>query len=132
MLNTVSLIGRLAADPTVRQTSAGVVVSFRMAVQRPTKDKIADFFNVSAFGKTAEYVSNYVAKGRLVVVNGRLETNAYTNKEGVNVQTVQIVANSVNALERGDNAPEGNRLEVDAPRMAKSGPVDDITDPFAD
>ena len=132
MLNTVSLIGRLAADPTVRETSAGIVVSFRLAVQRPTKDKTADFFNVSAFGKTAEYISNYVTKGRLVVVNGRLETNAYINKEGVNVQTVQIVANSVNALERGDNTPEGNRSEVDAPRMAKSGPVDDIADPFAD
>lgn len=128
MLNTVSLIGRLAADPTVRQTQAGVVVSFRLAVQRPTKDKTADFFNVTAFGKTAEYIQNYVAKGRLVVVNGRLEVNAYTNKEGVNVQTVQVVANTVNALERGDDAPQGNR----AAPASTQGQLDDIADPFGD
>jgi single-strand DNA-binding protein len=128
MLNTVSLIGRLAADPTVRQTQAGVVVSFRLAVQRPTKDKTADFFNVTAFGKTAEYIQNYVTKGRLVVVNGRLEVNAYTNKEGVNVQVVQVVANTVNALERGDDAPQGNRA---APASTK-GQLDDIADPFGD
>jgi len=128
MLNTVSLIGRLAADPTVRQTQAGVVVSFRLAVQRPTKDKTADFFNVTAFGKTAEYIQNYVTKGRLVVVNGRLEVNAYTNKEGVNVQAVQVVANTVNALERGDDAPQVNRA---APASTK-GQLDDIADPFGD
>lgn len=128
MLNTVSLIGRLAADPTVRQTQAGVVVSFRLAVQRPTKDKTADFFNVTAFGKTAEYIQNYVTKGRLVVVNGRLEVNAYTNKEGANVQAVQVVANTVNALERGDDASQGNR-STSAP---SKGQLDDISDPFGD
>lgn len=128
MLNTVSLIGRLAADPTVRQTQAGVVVSFRLAVQRPTKDKTADFFNVTAFGKTAEYIQNYVTKGRLVVVNGRLEVNAYTNKEGANVQAVQVVANTVNALERGDDVPQGNRTTT----TSSKGQLDDISDPFGD
>jgi single-strand DNA-binding protein len=132
MLNTVSLIGRLAADPITRQTSAGVVVSFRVAVQRPTKDKAADFFNVSAFGKTAEYVSNYVAKGRLVVINGRLEVNSYKNKEGVDVQSVQVVANTVNALERGDTAHEGGDNRVAVAPAKQVGTLDDISDPFAD
>ena len=125
MLNTVSLIGRLTADPTRRDSSAGQIASFRIAVNRPTKDKTADFFSVTAFGKTAEYVNNYVNKGRLVVVSGRLEVNSYKNKEGVDVQAVQVVANSVNALERGDDAPTQSQEPV---KQVYS----DIKDPFED
>ena len=101
MLNTVSLVGRLTKDPEVRRTNTGkAVTSFSVACDRNTKEKQTDFFNVVAWGNTAEFVGKYINKGRLVAVDGRLQTRSYQNRDGNNVYVVEIVANNVYGLDK--------------------------------
>lgn len=128
MINRVVLIGRLTRDPELRTTSTGKsVVAFSIAVAKKFKPQDgspdADFFNVSAWGKTAEYVSNYLNKGRLVAVDGRLQTRKYTGSDGVNREVVEIVADDVQSLEK----PSADS----APKKTAAAPVDEY-DPFAD
>ena len=86
--NKVMLIGRLVRDPELSYTSAGLAVAkFTIAVDRPFKnaqtgERKADFFRCNAWRQKAEFVSNYVQKGRLVAIDGRIELNEYTDKEG--------------------------------------------------
>ncbi len=142
MLNRVILIGRLTRDPELRTTTTGKnVVSFSIAVQKRLKpqnpnDPDADFFRVTAWGQTAEFVSNYVTKGRLVAVDGRLETRKFVDNSGANREVVEIIADNVNALDRprddageGAGAHTGGRAAAAAPSVA---PNADEYDPFAD
>lgn len=127
MVNRVVLIGRLTRDPELRTTGTGKsVVSFSIAVTKKFKPQDgspdADFFNVTAWGKSAEYVSNYLTKGRLVSVDGRLQTRKYTGSDGVTREVVDVVADNVHGLDRpkDDSSP-------------KAAPApDDEYDPFAD
>ena len=87
MLNKVIIMGRLVEDPELRRTQSGTAVtSFRIAVDRDFKSqdgsKQADFFDVVAWRSTAEFVSKYFAKGRMAVVEGRLQTRDWTDREG--------------------------------------------------
>ena len=88
MLNKIFLQGRLVADPELRHTQSGVAVaSFRLAVDRDFKDREtgeqkADFINVVAWRQTAEFVSRYFTKGRMAVVEGRLQMRDYTDRDG--------------------------------------------------
>ncbi len=88
MLNKVLLQGRLAADPELRHTSSGIATAnFRLAVDRGFKDKEtgerkADFISIIAWRQTAEFVSRYLQKGRMIVVDGRLQARDYTDKDG--------------------------------------------------
>jgi single-strand DNA-binding protein len=115
-MNRVVLIGRLVRDPELRTTSTGKnVVEFTIAVDRRVKnaDTNADFFRVKAWGQTAEYVNNYLGKGRLVFVDGKLETRKFTDKEGHQRETFEVVADNVNSLDRpkddsGKSAPTTN------------------------
>ncbi|HLO98176.1 MAG TPA: single-stranded DNA-binding protein, partial [Fimbriimonas sp.] len=100
-VNRVVLIGRLTRDPELRTTQTGKnVVEFSIAVNKRIKPQDgspdADFFRVKAWGQTAEYVNNYINKGRLVAVDGRIETRKYTDKDGVNREIFEIVADNVN------------------------------------
>ena len=86
MVNRVVLIGRLTRDPEMRTTQTGKsVCSFAIAVNKRSKptdgSPDADFFNISAWERTAEYVSNYLTKGRLVAVEGRIATRKYTGSD---------------------------------------------------
>jgi len=105
-MNNVTLIGRLTRDPEVRYTSATqmAVATFTVAIDRPVKDgeKKADFPKIIVFGKTAENCEKYLTKGRLVGIQGRLQTGSYQNKDGVTVYTTDVVANNVEFLEWGD------------------------------
>lgn len=96
MYNRVIMIGRLVADPEMRTTQNGTsVVSARIAVDRPRSkdgDKKSDFFNVVAWRQNAEFISRYFSKGRLIGVEGSLQTREYTDKEGVNRTVTEIVA----------------------------------------
>ena len=108
-MNSVILIGRVAQDIEVRYTAGQMAVAtFTVAVDRPVKDKEkqADFPRVTVFGKQAENCEKYLAKGRLVGVQGRLQTGSYTNKDGVTVYTTDVVADRVEFLEWGDR-PQG-------------------------
>lgn len=103
-MNKTILIGRLAVDPELRFTQSGkAVASFRLAVNRPfSKEKEADFFNVVVWGRTAENCANYLAKGRLVGLEGRLQSRSYETSTGDKRYVTEVVADNVEFLEWGD------------------------------
>lgn len=136
MLNRVVLIGRLVRDPELRTTSAGKnVVEFSIAVNRRMKASDgtdADFFRVKAWGQTAEYVNSYLTKGRLVAVDGRLETRKWTDQNGTNRESVEIVADNVNGLDRPrDDEPAQGSSRARSSTAAAPPPPDEY-DPFGD
>jgi len=98
MLNHIVIMGRLVADPELRTTPGGVTVAtVRLAVDRDFKNKQTgeretDFINVVAWRQTAEFVSRYFAKGRMAVVEGRLQIRQYTDKDGNKRSAAEVVA----------------------------------------
>ena len=139
MINRVVLVGRLTRDPEMRTTSTGKsVASFSIAVDKRFKgadgEDTADFFRVSCWEKTAEFVANYLTKGRLVAVDGRLQHRKYVASDGTNREVVEVVAESVQGLDRPrDDAHPGNAPAATAAVAAgSSAPAADEYDPFAD
>ncbi len=110
MLNRVTLMGRLVADPELRTTPSGVTVAtIRLAVDRDFKNKQtgereADFINVVAWRQTAEFVSRYFTKGRMAVVEGRLQIRPYTDRDGNKRTAAEVVAENIYF---GDSKREG-------------------------
>jgi single-strand DNA-binding protein len=141
-LNRVILIGRLTRDPELRTTNTGTnVAEFSIAVDKRIKPKdpsapTADFFRVKAWSQTADYISNYGAKGRLVSVDGRLESRKYVDKDGNNREIWEVVADQVSLLDRprDDAAPGGGGGGSYAGQKTGGGaaPAADEYDPFAD
>lgn len=112
MLNRVVLIGRLTKDPELRYTSNGTAVAtFTLAVERPfsgnSGEKETDFLNIVVWRQAAEACVNYLKKGRLCAVDGRIQTRSYDNQEGRKVYVTEIVAESVRFLERGNTNGQG-------------------------
>ena len=106
-MNSVVLIGRLTRDPEVRYTAGTqmAVATFTLAIDRPVRagaEKQTDFPRVTVFGKQAENCERFLAKGRLVGVQGRIQTGSYTNKDGATIYTTDVVADRVEFLEWGD------------------------------
>ena len=102
-MNKAVIVGRLVRDPDVRALNDGKTVSnFTVAVDRRFKnkngEKEADFIPVVVFGKPAEFVAEYVKKGNMVSVAGRITTGSYDNKEGKKVYTTEITADEVNSI----------------------------------
>lgn len=101
MLNHIVIMGRLAHDPELRHTQSGTPVSsFRLAVDRDFKDKntgerTTDWIDVVAWRGTGEFVSRYFSKGRMAVVEGRLQIRDWTDKEGSKRRSAEVVADSV-------------------------------------
>ena len=100
MLNKIILMGRLARDPELKRTTSGTAVtSFSMAVDRDFKsqsgEKKTDFIDVVAWRGTAEFVSKYFSKGRMAVVDGRLQIRDWTDKAGNKRTTAEVVAENV-------------------------------------
>lgn len=147
-VNRVVLIGRLTRDPELRTTNSGKnVVDFSIAVQKRMKpadgSPDADFFRVKAWGQTADYVNSYLQKGRLVAVDGRLETRKWTDQNGTNRESVEVVADNVNGLDRprddaggnsggGSNAGGNSGGGAPAARPVSAAPSEEEYDPFAD
>lgn len=106
MFNRIVLIGRLTRDPEAKTTTTGKPYAvFSIAVDKGRKptdpsEPSADFFNVKAWGHAAEYVSSYLTKGRLVAVDGRIESRKYTDKEGVPREIWEVTADNVKGLDR--------------------------------
>jgi len=106
VFNRIVLIGRLTRDPETRTTTTGkTYATFSIAVDKGRKptdpnEPSADFFNVKAWGHTAEYVSNYLTKGRLVALDGRIESRKYIDKEGVSREIWEVTADTVKGLDR--------------------------------
>jgi single-strand DNA-binding protein len=140
-VNTVVLIGRLTRDPELRTTTTGKnVCSFSIAVQKRIKPQDgspdADFFNIVAWNKDADYVVNYLTKGRLVAIEGRLQARKYTASDGSNREVVEIVANNVQGLDRPredqGGGGGGENARPTAAVAASAAPAVDEYDPFAD
>jgi single-strand DNA-binding protein len=127
VLNQVVLIGRLTRDPELRYTPGnGVpVASFTLAVDRPFTnqqgEREADFINIVTWRKLAENCANYLKKGSLAAVTGRLQIRSYEDNQGVRRKVSEVVADNVRFLDRG------GRSSDDAKNSDFEGPdVDDL------
>lgn len=139
MLNRIVLIGRLVADPEMKHTSSGVAVSsFRIAVDRPFRtqggEQETDFIDCVAWRNNAEFAANYLHKGRLIAVEGRLQVRSYQAQDGTKRRVSEVVCDNVRGLDRPRETGEGAGSYA-APRSAEPHPVEDIpgySDPFED
>ena len=100
MLNKIVLMGRLTRDPELRRTQSGTAVtSFTLAVDRDFKsqngEKETDFIDIAAWRSTAEFVCNYFTKGRMAVVEGRLQIRDWTDKNGNKRNSAEVVADNI-------------------------------------
>ena len=115
MLNKIFLMGRLARDPELRRTQTGTpVASFRLAVDRDFKDRntgerATDWIDVVAWRQTAEFVSRYFTKGRMAVVEGRLQIRDWKDRDGNNRRSAEVYADNVYFGDsKRDSAPSGS------------------------
>ena len=134
MVNKAILVGRLGADPEVRYTPDGLMITnFRLATDEQRRDKSGErvrqteWHRIVAFGKLAEICQNYLAKGKLVYVEGRIRTQSWEDKEGNKRSTTEIIATDMRMLDTkgagkvsdmaGESAPpySGPDLEEDVP-----------------
>ena len=111
--NQVILVGNLTRDPEVRAIPSGQnVASFAVATNRTWSDangetqEAADFHNIVAWGKLAELASQYLTKGRKVLVAGRLQTRSWEGEDGKKNYRTEVVANEINFLDRGGDSPD--------------------------
>ena len=128
-MNNVSLIGRLTRDPEVRYTAGTqmAVAKFTVAIDDGFGEKKrTNFIPVTVFGKTAENCEKYLAKGRLVGVQGKIQTGSYTNKDGATVYTTDVVADRVEFLEWGERNERGS-----SPRQSGMGGFDAAPEGFS-
>jgi len=128
-------IGRVGKDPELRSTQSGKsVAEFSLAISKRVKptdgSPDSDWFSVTCWGQTAEFVGKYVGKGRLVSVDGRLEVQKWNDKDGNQREKTVIVADNVNALDRpkDDDRPGAGGT---APQRT-SAPAEDSYDPFSE
>lgn len=121
MLNRVVLVGRLTRDPELRYTPNGVAVAnFTLAVNRPFTnqqgEREADFINIVVWRRQAENVANYLKKGNLAGVDGRVQTRSYENNQGQRVYVTEVMAESVQFLE-----PKGSQSRDDFSGFGQQG-----------
>lgn len=100
MLNIVAIMGRLVADPELRTTKQGTnVCTFRIACERsyskPGEQRQADFVDIVAWGKTAEFICKFFQRGSMIAVEGSLQTRNYQDKQGNKRTAVEVVANNI-------------------------------------
>ena len=116
MLNKIIIMGRLTRDPELRRTGSGTAVtSFFLACDRDFKsqsgEKETDFIEVVAWKNTAEFVSKYFSKGRMAVVEGRLQIRDWTDKAGNKRTTAEVVADKVYFADSKRSEPNENQKE---------------------
>ena len=128
-VNRVFLIGRLGHDPEMRYTPEGqAVTKFSLATDRPAKpgaERETDWHQVVCWGKVAEFAGQYLTKGRLVFVGGRISYRAWEGRDGQKRRAVEIVAGEVSAL---DHRPDTGQPAADdaAPHSQERDPDDDL------
>lgn len=136
-LNKVILGGRLTSDPELKTTPSGIsVTSFRIAVNRRTKDSEADFFSVTAWRQTAEFVTKYFRKGSSICVVGSLQNRSWTAQDGSKRMVTEIQADEAMFVDSRSEmpaaeAPAYNPYNVKAEDAPKFEPIGDDEDlPF--
>ena len=139
-MNKVFLIGRLSRDPELRHTTSGTAVcQINVAISRPVsqgREPETDFINVVVWNKQAENVAKYLAKGRQIAIEGRIQTRNYDNNEGKRTYVTEVIASNVEFLgsANDNNRSANNNVSVDenpfdAEPMMDTTSVDN--DPFA-
>ena len=119
-MNSVTIIGRLTVDPEPKIFQNGTTsTSFTVAVDRNYKDKegkkITDFIPCQTMGNTAEFVNNYLSKGRLVAIEGSLQIDRYKDKEGNNKTFTKVHVNRIQALDKKDTGNFQPTDDVEVP-----------------
>ena len=138
-MNKLILTGRLTKDPEVKAIGDNnMVAKFTIAVNRNYKDKDgnrpADFIPCEAFGKTAEFVSNYITKGRLVEVEGEMRVDQYQNEAGENRSFTKCHVNSLNVLDSAkttDGESTATNTEIERPSKPAAAKKPTIKKPAA-
>jgi single-strand DNA-binding protein len=133
MVNKAILIGRLGKDPEVRYTPDGTMVTnFNLATDEQWKDKAGEkvqkteWHRIVTFGKLAEICGNYLVKGKLVFIEGRIQTRSWEDKDGVKRFTTEIVANDMKMLDsKGQTKADGSYPDA-VNAGAGNGPEDDV------
>lgn len=134
MMNCINLVGRLTRDPELRRTSGGTpVASFTLAVDRDYASKEGgeretDFIDCVVWRNTAEFVSKYMTKGRMVAVSGRLEVRNWTDKEGNKRRSYEVQAENVYFVDSKRNDDNASRPPVPAEPSAE--PVQNGGNPY--
>ena len=130
MINNVTLVGRLTKDPELKHTPSNVAVAtFSLAVNRNFKNQAgdyeADFISCIMWRQQAENFANWLKKGALVGITGRIQTRSYDNQQGQRVYVTEVVAESFQILEKKDNAANNASMENQIPpSFEKTNPMD--------
>lgn len=125
-MNKVHLIGRLTRNPEIRYSSGPdsvAIARYGLAVERRGHDAGADFINVIAFSKAAEFAEKYLTKGMKIAVSGRIQTGSYQNRAGVTVYTTDVVAEDQEFCESKNKAQEAPEPMPEDEQLP-FGPVD--------
>ena len=130
MINNVTLVGRLTRDPELRYTPSNIAITtFNMAVNRNFKNqdgnREADFINCMIWRQQAENFANWVKKGNLVGITGRIQTRSYDNQQGQRVYVTEVVADTFQLLEKRDNSVNQANIEDQMPAsFGATNPLD--------
>lgn len=129
MMNSICLVGRLTKDVELRYTPSNVAVAtFTLAVNRIFKnengDREADFINCVMWRQQAENFANWVKKGNLVGITGRIQTRNYEGTDGKRVYVTEVVAESFQLLEKRDNSANQNSMAEQMPPSFAGDPMD--------
>jgi single-strand DNA-binding protein len=140
MINKAILVGRLGADPEVRYTPDGAMVTnFRIATDEQWKDKNGEkvqrteWHKIVTFGKLAEICGKYLVKGKLVYLEGRIQTRAWDDKEGAKRYTTEIVASTMQMLDskgQGQRSADASPEEPPHPQSGADAPLPEDDVPF--
>lgn len=132
-MNNVVIVGRLTKDPELKYLTSGTAVAtFTMAIDRDYKNKdgsvTTDFIPVEIMGKPAEFVANYITKGRLVGVQGSIRVDRYETPDGEKRTFTKVAGRNIQALESKSKVKQGEQAPQEAP--AEFSAVDDDDVPF--
>jgi len=139
MVNKAILIGRLGADPDVRYTPDGMMVTnFRLATDLQWKDKTGErvskteWHRIVTFGKLAEICNSYLSKGKMVFIEGRIQTRAWDDKDGVKRYTTEIIASDMKMLDSKGQAKgvDNNAADEHLPSYSASEAIPEDDVPF--
>lgn len=133
MLNHITIMGRFTRDPELRHTQSGTAVtSFTLAVDRDFKshsgERETDFVNCTAWKSVAEFTARYFSRGRMAIVEGRLQSRKYTDKDGNNRTAYEVVASSVYFGDSKKESDPLDKLADDAAPVAPAGEFAELTE----
>lgn len=129
MTNVVVITGRITKDLELKQAGQTQVTNFSMAVDNPFKKDDTSFFDVVAFGKTAELLNNYCGKGSKIGVEGTLKQDRFTDKEGNNRSVVRVNANRIEFMDsKGSNQSSNKSQQQSGQAQSGNNPFDNGAD----